>query len=448
MSEQNSTNSKNMVLEAINATVPEAPKFDLNSIRERLQKAKLLPTTNTESVADKTSLEVKPSLNNDDGNTTKDSTMVDPLINNTSTSSVQQSTDDPTIKTDISTDSAPAADTSLNNVEDIPENLDNVQPGQKKQHFKTLRQALTKVQEELNLERKKILDIENQKQATIQELLDKQKVLEAQLEDVKKEAEVNSTYRQAFEVEAMPEYKEKFIVPASNILGELYKYAQDYKVPTSVIDAVLRSDSVADQNKFLADKFDNVAISQMLPLINNFKIIMQQKREADKNPMELRKRLHDEAVAKETEQSVKRKESINNAKTASWDEVLKVYENIQTTKNYINKDATQTETAKKLYEEIIDVAVLNGLKVADPMWTKRIAALTQKAIVFDTVAKTLQEKEAKVAELENTLQQLQSSLPGVKRPSMSNSNSSAVSTTPKGIPDSQTLLNMLVAASK
>ncbi len=119
MSEQNSTNSKNMVLEAINATVPEAPKFDLNSIRERLQKAKLLPTTNTESVADKTSLEVKPSLNNDDGNTTKDSTMVDPLINNTSTSSVQQSTDDPTIKTDISTDSAPAADTSLNNVEDI-----------------------------------------------------------------------------------------------------------------------------------------------------------------------------------------------------------------------------------------------------------------------------------------------------------------------------------------
>ncbi len=323
-----------------------------------------------------------------------------------------------------------------------------MQPGQKKQHFKTLRQALTKVQEELNLERKKILDIENQKQATIQELLDKQKVLEAQLEDVKKEAEVNSTYRQAFEVEAMPEYKEKFIVPASNILGELYKYAQDYKVPTSVIDAVLRSDSVADQNKFLADKFDNVAISQMLPLINNFKIIMQQKREADKNPMELRKRLHDEAVAKETEQSVKRKESINNAKTASWDEVLKVYENIQTTKNYINKDATQTETAKKLYEEIIDVAVLNGLKVADPMWTKRIAALTQKAIVFDTVAKTLQEKEAKVAELENTLQQLQSSLPGVKRPSMSNSNSSAVSTTPKGIPDSQTLLNMLVAASK
>lgn len=328
---------------------------------------------------------------------------------------------------------------------EIPEQGD---PKESK-HFKTLKTKLKTVEEQLEARAAEIAAKDAEVARIVAENVEKERQYQEDLKKAREDAETNKKYREIYSLEDSTEYQTKYVKPAADILGTLYQYAEDYGGSQGLIDDILNSSSIATQNRLLATKFDSNAIMQITPLIQKFRAIIAEKREADKTPLLLKDQLRQEAELKKIEEARESEHAITTAKNLAWTEISKVYNEYPYTKDILASDSKITEFAKNLYEDLITVPTINGMKVAPLEWTKKVAAVSQKAAAFDNLVVDTARKDQRIRELEEAFTKLTGSIPGMARAGIPNVETQSAPVQATGtLPARNILQNLLVERSK
>jgi len=381
----------------ITMPTPNTNVFDEASVRARLTAAKLLPTNETNPPVETPGTETPNSVPGD----------------STAPVSAEGDIDDP-----------------------------------KERNFKPLKLKIKTLETELETTKAEKQALADEKERIRQEAEQKAEKALEEAQAAKKEAETNAVYREVFELEESPEYKQRFIEPAARILGQLHKFAADYGVSESLIEAVLRAENISEQNKLLSTKFDSLAIQQMSPLINSFRDTMALKMEADKRPMQTREMLRQERERQTIQEKNRIETERKTSKKLAWDEITKVYQEYEYTKEVMGANSGILSMAQNLFDDVVESAALNGMAVVPLEWSKRVAAVSQKAAAFDTVVTKMNEQSSRIKELESALQKVTGSVPGLSTSGRASVEVPSNVATNGILPDRSTLHNLLVNASK
>lgn len=141
-------------------------------------------------------------------------------------------------------------------------------------------------------------------------LPDAVKQLEARVQELSK-------YEALVNLEASPEYQEKFQRPMEALVQKLETIGKDYEIPEGVLTEAVKITNQKELNRFLANHFDELGASDVRNTVREIQSLQHKAEEARQTPKEALSRLVAESsTARAERQKVQRQEVAAKARSA------------------------------------------------------------------------------------------------------------------------------------
>lgn len=100
------------------------------------------------------------------------------------------------------------------------------------------------------------------------------------------EEEVNTLrrFQKIVDLKSSPEYQEKHVKPLTNVRNKLEEIFTEYQLPKETLKEVRKFATLADQNEFISDHFDNVGALQVRQLLDAEKEVLTKMQAAEAEP--------------------------------------------------------------------------------------------------------------------------------------------------------------------
>lgn len=234
-------------------------------------------------------------------------------------------------------------------------------------------------------------------------------------------------YKTIHDFKNSDEYQEKFVKPQTELSEKIKEYGKEYGIPEQEMERALSLTSVAELNRFLSDRFDDVGALEVKNLVTSLQQVRKGMTEAEKAPKETFDRLRQEREQFLQVQDSERRNVITNSAKSGWKKALTKIQTEGKLKDLVispdNKEHNETrakpllQAAATEYGRIVRELGELGLKQLPEELALALANMTQMALASALIN---EERNAAVSKL-NELSENTRRSSGFNRPSYSGS---------------------------